>query len=75
MSTAHDDLLKSALTLPEAERILLATELLDSIPGKLPGLSVGDLLNELEAGIHAMRLRVGSAPRLSHGYQNIRRCL
>lgn len=42
MSTAHDDLLKTALTLPESERILLAAELLDSIPGELPGLSVDE---------------------------------
>jgi len=31
MSVAHDEILKSALSLPEADRILLATELLDSV--------------------------------------------
>lgn len=54
MSTAHDDLLKSALALPESERILLATELIDSIPGTLPGLSVDEpgFETELERRFH-----------------------
>ena len=54
MSTAHDDLLKTALTLPESERIQLATELLDSIPGTLPGLSVdtAEFEKELERRFH-----------------------
>ena len=47
MSTAHD-VLKSALALPESERILLATELLDSIPGTPPGLSIDDPGFEIE---------------------------
>jgi putative addiction module component (TIGR02574 family) len=50
MSTAHDDVLKSALALPESDRIRLATELLDSLPGTPPGLSIEDsqFLKELE---------------------------
>lgn len=50
MSTAHDDILKSALSLPESDRIRLATELLDSFPGTPPGLSIEDpeFLKELE---------------------------
>lgn len=50
MSTAHDDVLKSALSLPESDRIRLATELLDSLPGTPPGLSIEDpdFLKELE---------------------------
>ncbi len=42
MSVAHDEILKSALSLPASDRILLATELLDSLPGTPPGLSVDD---------------------------------
>lgn len=42
MSTSHAEILKSALSLPESDRILLATELLDSIEGTPPGLSVDD---------------------------------
>ena len=42
MSIAHDEVLKSALSLPESDRILLASELLDSLPGTPPGLSVDD---------------------------------
>jgi putative addiction module component (TIGR02574 family) len=50
MSVAHDEVLKFALALTESERIRLATELLDSIPGKPPGLSTEepDFLHELE---------------------------
>ena len=40
MSIAHDEVLKSALSLPPSDRILLATELLDSLPGTPPGLSI-----------------------------------
>lgn len=55
MSTSHAEVLKSALMLPESERILLATELLDSIEGTPPGLSVDDPnfeaeLNRRESG-------------------------
>ena len=42
MSTAHDNVLKSALALPESDRILLATELLDSLGCTPPGLSIDD---------------------------------
>jgi putative addiction module component (TIGR02574 family) len=50
MSATHEDVLKSALALSESERILLATELLDSLPGPYPGLSIEspDFLLELE---------------------------
>ena len=40
MSPLHDDILKFALSLPEADRITLATELLDSVEGTRPGMSV-----------------------------------
>ena len=42
MSISHDEVLKSALSLPESDRILLATELLDSLPGTPPGMSIDD---------------------------------
>ena len=50
MSVSHDEILKSALTLPEADRILLATELLDSVNEPMPGMSIDDpkLLDELK---------------------------
>jgi len=49
MSVAHDEILKSALSLPEADRILLATELLDSVTEPMPGMSIDDpnLVKEL----------------------------
>ena len=37
-----DQMLKSALALSEADRILLAAELLDSVSGSPPGLSLDD---------------------------------
>lgn len=50
MSISHEELLKSALSLPEADRILLATELLDSVDNSTTRLSVDDpaFLQELE---------------------------
>jgi len=42
MSVAHDEILKSALLLPEADRILLATEILDSVAEPMPGMSIDD---------------------------------
>jgi len=42
MSVAHDEILKSALLLPEADRILLATEILDSVAEPIPGMSIDD---------------------------------
>ena len=50
MSISHEEILKSALSLPEADRIILATELLDSFEDSLPGLSVANpaVLQELE---------------------------
>lgn len=49
MSVAHDEILKSALSLPEADRILLATEILHSIAEPMPGMSFDDpkLVEEL----------------------------
>ena len=50
MSVSHDEILKSALSLSEADRILLATELLDSVDEPMPGMSIDDpkLLDELK---------------------------
>ena len=50
MSISHEELLKSALSLPEADRLLLATELLDSVDSSTTRLSVDDpaFLQELE---------------------------
>ena len=49
MSVAHDEILKSALSLSEADRILLATEIMDSVAEPMPGMKVGDpkLVEEL----------------------------
>ncbi len=38
----QSDLLKTALLLPESDRILLATQLMDSVEGSPPGLSLDD---------------------------------
>ena len=50
MSISHEEILKSALSLPEADRIILATELLDSFEISMPCLSVDApaFLQELE---------------------------
>ncbi len=50
MSMSQEELFKSALALPEGERILLATELLDSIKSPLTHLSSDDpaFLDELD---------------------------
>ena len=50
MSISHEEILKSALSLPEADRILLATELLDSFDDSKTSFSVNDpaFLQELE---------------------------
>ena len=54
MSHLHAEILKSALSLPEADRISLATELLDSIAGTQPGQSVDDpgFAEELDRRFH-----------------------
>jgi hypothetical protein len=41
-SSKRDDILQTALGLPEAERLILAHELLDSLPDDLPGLDDQD---------------------------------
>lgn len=50
MSISNEEILKSALLLPEADRIILATELLDSFVDSMPGLAVEapEFLQELE---------------------------
>jgi putative addiction module component (TIGR02574 family) len=50
MSISHEEILKSVLSLPKADRIILATELLDSFDDSMPGLSVDNpaFLQELE---------------------------
>lgn len=51
MSTTREDVLKSAMELSESDRLLLATELLETISDDLPGWSLDapDLSAELEA--------------------------
>ncbi|AMV35297.1 hypothetical protein VN12_24440 [Pirellula sp. SH-Sr6A] len=50
MSVSPDEILKSALSLPEADRVILATEILDSVKEPMPGMSIDDpnLLDELK---------------------------
>ena len=50
VSISHEEVLKSALSLPEADRILLATKLLDSFDDSKASFSVDDpsFLQELE---------------------------
>jgi len=50
MSISHEEILKSALLLPEADRMLLAKELLDSFDDSKISFSVDDpaFLQELE---------------------------
>ena len=50
MSISHEEILKSALLLPEADRMLLAKELLDSFDDSKTSFSVDDpaFLQELE---------------------------
>ena len=50
MSISHEEILKSALSLPEADRMLLAKEILDSFDDSKTSFSVDDpaFLQELE---------------------------
>ena len=50
MLTSRDEILDSALKLPETDRLLIAARLLETIPDDIPGLSLddADLLEELE---------------------------
>lgn len=50
MAISPEELLKSALSLPEADRILLATEILDSVGNSTARRSANDpaFLHELE---------------------------
>jgi putative addiction module component (TIGR02574 family) len=49
MQSASDDLLTAALQLPEDERLILASRILESVPDEPAGLSIDDpeLLQEL----------------------------
>jgi hypothetical protein len=49
MQSASDDLLTAALQLPEDERLILASRILESVPDEPAGLSIDDpeLLEEL----------------------------
>ena len=42
MPTTREDVLKAAMELHEADRLLLATELMDTISDDLPGWSIDD---------------------------------
>lgn len=50
MSATREEVLKSAMALSEADRLLLATELMDTVPDDLPGWSIDDpeFQNELD---------------------------
>jgi len=50
MVTSRDEILNAALKLPESDRLLIATRLMDTLPEELPGLSEDDpgFLEELE---------------------------
>ena len=50
MSATRESLLKAALALPDEDRVLLATQLMDSVSDDLPGWSADDpeFLTELE---------------------------
>jgi hypothetical protein len=50
MPTNRDEILDSALKLPETDRLLIAERLLETVPDDAPGLSVDDpeFLEELE---------------------------
>lgn len=51
MSTTREDVLKSAMELSESDRLLLATELMETVSEDLPGWSIDDpeLLAEIES--------------------------
>ncbi|MBS0207565.1 MAG: hypothetical protein JSS27_01295 [Planctomycetes bacterium] len=50
MAASRDELLAACLQLPENDRLVLAEQLLGSLPEELPGLSLDDpqLLEELK---------------------------
>lgn len=50
MLSSRDDILKAALQLSEADRLVLANQLLDTLPEAPPGLSLDDpaLAKELD---------------------------
>lgn len=50
MSASRDEILNAALKLPDSDRLLIATRLLDTLPDDMPGLSEDDpgFLEELE---------------------------
>ena len=74
MSVSHDEILKSALSLPEADRVVLATEILDSVKEPMPGMSIDDpnLLDELKRRRASMSDSV-SVPELFSRLDEIRR--
>jgi len=51
MSTTREQVLKSAMELSESDRLLLATELMDTLSEDLPGSSIIDpgLIAEIES--------------------------
>ena len=58
MLKTRDEILRTAMELSESDRLLLATELLETVSETLPGISLNDpeLLNEIET-----RMNDGSA--------------
>lgn len=50
MSSNRDEILAAALKLPDIDRLLIATQLLETLPDNIPGLSEDDsgFLAELE---------------------------
>jgi hypothetical protein len=50
MASSADEIINAALKLPEAERLLVAARLLETLPDDYPGLSADDpgFMDELE---------------------------
>ena len=50
MASTPDEIIDAALKLPESDRLLIASRLLDTLPGDYPGMSADDegFLEELE---------------------------
>lgn len=51
MASTPDEIVDAALKLPEGDRLVIASRLLETLPDDMPGLSVedADFLSELES--------------------------
>jgi hypothetical protein len=54
MTTTREELYQAAMELSAADRLVLASELMETVPDDLPGLSLEDpqLLDELDRRVH-----------------------